>query len=231
MLTKGIKMPSIQSQRRSREHRLNSPSVSSISGSEQAGASVANSSEIRQHQHQHQQQHQQAPDANAKQLYNYGVLTLHDPKLAQIFATSSICNVYKYNIDNGEWEKLDCQGTLFVYSRRQDMPTNSSGNGKRRRGKKGNASDTQDQQEQQQIDPYSYGLMVLNRLSLENFSLGITPLSVAAKLDLPEMEVKLEDPFIMVEAADGEIYGLWLFHEADRPIVEGMIKWCLNAQI
>lgn len=173
----------------------------------------------------------------SKQAYNYQVLSFHDPKLAQIFATSSICNVYKFNIDSGEWEKLECQGTLFIYSRQlqqqQQQNINANSNTNEINNPEPNrvadtlSSGTIDNK----VDPYPYGLMVLNRLSLDNFSLGITPDSVAQKYGLPEMEVKLEDPFIMVEAGDGEMYGLWLFHEGDRPLVEGMIKWCLNAQI
>jgi mRNA-decapping enzyme subunit 1 len=189
----------------------------------------------------------------SKQAYNYQVLSFHDPKLAQIFATSSICNVYKFNVDSGEWEKLECQGTLFIYSRQlhqqqqQQQQLDSSANAKGRSGRNSansnnsnininsesstRADEANNDAADNKIDPYPYGLMVLNRLSLDNFSLGITPDSVATKYGLPEMEVKLEDPFIMVEASDGEMYGLWLFHEGDRPLVEGMIKWCLNAQI
>lgn len=187
----------------------------------------------------------------SKQAYNYQVLSFHDPKLAQIFATSSICNVYKFNIDSGEWEKLECQGTLFIYSRQiqqqqqQQQQIDNSTNAKGRSGRSSANSSTSNINSESstsadkgpndagdnKIDPYPYGLMVLNRLSLDNFSLGITPDSVARKYGLPEMEVKLEDPFIMVEASDGEMYGLWLFHEGDRPLVEGMIKWCLDAQI
>lgn len=201
-------MPSIQSQKRSKAHKRNSPSLGSNSGNERSNNSTTGDS----------QQPSGGPiDPNAKQAANYGVLLLHDPKLAQIFATSSICNVYKYNMNSSEWEKLECQGTLFVYSRRQDM------------GGPNNESNQHGQSQPQ--DPYPYGIMVLNRLSLENFSLGITPLSISSKYDFPEMDVKLEEPFIMVEATDGGMYGLWLFHEEDRPMVQGMIQWCLDAQV
>lgn len=220
-------------------------------------------------------------DEASKQAYNYGVVSMHDPKLAQIFATSSICNVYKYNVDQDEWEKLDCQGTLFVYSRRQDVQSGNaeadngggesgSGKSKRRKKQKNNANITatpatttasatdseaqaaellqaiqgggsstaapQEQQQQQQqqpepeSDPYPYGLMVLNRLSLENFSLGIMPHCFAEKYDLPEMDSKLEEPFIMVEGTDGGMYGLWVFQESDREYIQQVIEFCLNAK-
>lgn len=263
-------MPSIQSQKRSKAHKRNAPNTPS-SGSERPGSANKPSSDqyYQQNQEQQPQQQQQQStsggpiDPAAKQAYNYGVLSLHDPDLAQVFATSSICNVYRYNLELSEWEKLECQGTLFVYSRRQDRSNASNltaGSDNKRRTKKqgntntsggnrsvesdGNSSDTlslaqqqdqsndQDQSQQnKKQDAYPYGLMVLNRLSLENFSLGITPLSVSTKHNYPEMDVKLDDPFIMIEAADGEMYGLWLFHEEDRPLVQGMIKWCLDAQI
>jgi hypothetical protein len=147
-------------------------------------------------------------DAATKQAYNYAVISRHDTKLAQVFFTSAICNVYKFDIEAGEWDKLNCQGTLFIYSR---VARESSDVGDAKR--------------------FPYGLMVLNRLSLDNFILGLTPVSISAKTDEPEMEVELEDPFIMIQAADGAMYGLWLFHEADRSVAETTIAWCLNQQM
>lgn len=141
--------------------------------------------------------------------YNHQVLAYHDPKLAHIFSTSCICNVYKFDVEEEKWEKLDCQGTLFVYSRQQQMNENG----------------------EVETDPYPYGVMVLNRTSLENFSLGITPTSIANKLGIENMEVTLDDPFIMIATSSGEMFGLWLFYEPDRNSVEQMIQWCLNANI
>lgn len=230
-------MPSIQSQRRSKSKRNNPNGTSTPSSYPQATGI----------------------DETSKQAFNYGVLRMHDPKLAQIFATSSICNVYKYSMERSEWEKLECQGTLFVYSRQQNVnagaaagatdKTQAQGTGKRRKRKNPNASqsatptieqqqelqeaapESQPQQQQQpEFDQYPYALTVLNRLSLENFSLGITPLCFSEKYDLPEMDVKLEEPFIMVEGTDGGMYGLWVFHENDRPYIEQVIRFCLDAK-
>lgn len=139
--------------------------------------------------------------------YNFAVLQRHDPYLSQLFFTSSICNVYKFSVEDAEWDKLDCQGTLFLYSRAA------------RDGDVGNT------------DQYPYGLIVLNRNNADDFSLGIMPLSIAARTGAPEMESKWEDPFIMVQAADGAMYGLWLFTESDRPAVQKTLQWCLNQNL
>lgn len=144
-------------------------------------------------------------DEKSKQAYNYAVLSRHDPKVAQIFFSSAICNAYKFNIEEGEWDKLDCQGTLFIYSRVAR-----------------DANDVGDAYK------FPYGLTILNRLSLENFTLGISPLCIAQVSGEPEMAVSMEDPFIMVQSADGGMYGLWLFHERDREPVLQTIQWCLD---
>jgi hypothetical protein len=139
--------------------------------------------------------------------YNYAVLQRHDKHLAQLFFTSSICNVYKFNLEDAEWDKLDCQGTLFIYSRAT------------RDGDIGNT------------ESFPYGLVVLNRHNSEDFSLGVMPLSVASRKGTPEMEIKWEEPFIMVQSADGAMYGLWIFNEADRPAVQKTLQWCLDQSL
>lgn len=147
-------------------------------------------------------------DVNSARIgYNYAVLSNHDKYLAQIITSSSICNVYKFNIDSAEWDKLNCQGSCFIYSR---APQGSD------------YGDTA---------KYPYGIIVLNRLSMDDFSLGITPLSVAQKTEDLEMEVKYEDPFIMVQGSDGAMYGLWLFNQTDRETFRVTIDWCLKQNL
>jgi mRNA-decapping enzyme subunit 1 len=136
--------------------------------------------------------------------YNYTVISSHDKYLAQIITSSPICNVYKFNIETSEWDKLNCQGSAFIYSRA---------------AKELDSGDT---------TKYPYAVIVLNRLNMDDFSLGITPLSVARKTEDLEMEVKYEDPFIMVQGSDGAMYGLWLFNETDRETFRVTIDWCLN---
>lgn len=102
-------------------------------------------------------------------------------------------------------------GTLFIYSRRV-APEDTS-------------------------DPYPYALIILNRTSPENFSIGLIPQNVSYYTnagvqkeagDIPEMNSSLEDSFIMVSASDGQMYGLWLFDEKDRDPALGLINWCLH---
>ncbi|ANB15419.1 Dcp1p [Sugiyamaella lignohabitans] len=149
------------------------------------------------------------PDQNnpelTKQSYNYAVLSRYDPFIAQIICTSAICNVYKFNIEQAEWDKINCQGTLFVYSRAAKSPDNIGDSQK-----------------------FPYGLIVLNRLNEYNFSLGVTPLTISKRTGDPEMEFKLEDSFIMAQAADGAMYGLWLFDTKDRETILNTLQWCLS---
>lgn len=48
---------------------------------------------------------------------NYAVIRKHDPALTQLFFTSSMCSVYKFNIAAEQWDKTEVQGSLFMYSR------------------------------------------------------------------------------------------------------------------
>ena len=75
-------------------------------------------------------------EAALRNSLNHTVLKLHDEQIYQILYTSSICNVYKFDLQDQQWNKVECQGTLFFY-KRQDS---------------------------------KFGLMVLNRLNLENLA-------------------------------------------------------------
>lgn len=57
------------------------------------------------------------PKASTIESFNYSVVSRHDQELSQIFFTSPICEVYQYDSDAGSWNKKDCKGTLFLYSR------------------------------------------------------------------------------------------------------------------
>lgn len=143
-------------------------------------------------------------DLNTSRLnYNYTVISKLDKYVAQIICSSPICNVYKFNIESGEWDKLNCQGSVFVYSR----------------AAKEDVGDTL---------KFPYAVIVINRLNMDDFSVGITPLSIARRTEDLEMEVKYEDPFIMIHGSDGAMYGLWLFNESDRELFRTTIDWCLN---
>lgn len=137
-------------------------------------------------------------------FYNYSVLLRHDPHLAQLFVTSSICNVYRFNIEKSEWDKTNIQGTLFIYSRvaKEGLGPGNTG-------------------------IFPYGLMVLNRLSLEDFTLGITPEVISSRHEGPEVAVEMEGNFIMIQAADGVMYGLWVFDETDRQLVLSTLQHCI----
>lgn len=147
---------------------------------------------------------QSQTEALTASFYNYSVLLRHDPHLAQLFVTSSICNVYRFNIEKSEWDKTNYQGTLFIYSRVEKEGLGPGNTG-----------------------IFPYGLMVLNRLSLEDFTLGITPEAISTRQGGPEVAVEMEGNFIMIQAADGVMYGLWVFDETDRQLVLSTLQHCI----
>ncbi|ODQ67974.1 PH domain-like protein, partial [Nadsonia fulvescens var. elongata DSM 6958] len=108
-----------------------------------------------------------------KQAFNYTVLLRHDPRLAHIFFTSPICNIYKFKVETSEWEKTHYQGTLFIYQRNPivDSP--------------------------RLAERYPFALKVMNRLDSENFTLGLMPTNIVTP-GMNKMNVSLEDTFIMV---------------------------------
>lgn len=150
-----------------------------------------------------------------KLQYNYATISRYDPLLAQIICTSAICTVYKFDMDAGEWDKVNCQGTIFVYSRAMPVAKLSDFS-------PSSSSDLQ---------KFPYGLFVLNRLNADNFSLGLCPKSICQRTGSPNMEVSLDNPYIMVQATDGAMYGLWLFNESDRKPVCDALNWCLTQEL
>lgn len=154
---------------------------------------------------------QQQLEEYSRQTLNHIALTNIDSKTGQVFFNSAICSVYKFSMTSNSWEKLSVLGTLFIYSRRVAP--------------------------EDETDPYPYALIILNRTSPENFSLGLIPQNVSYYTnagvqkdsnDIPEMNSSLEDSFIMVSASDGQMYGLWLFDEKDRDPALSLINWCLH---
>lgn len=132
---------------------------------------------------------------------NSKVLQRRDSKLSKILLTSPICNVYKYNFSDNDWDRLDVQGPLFVYTRQ-----NNDGD-------------------------YPYAAFVMNRLGLEDFYIGLCPKSWSVKHEKAPMRVTLDDPLLMIEECAETTYGLWLFDENDRVKCLKLLEDCLESKV
>lgn len=152
-----------------------------------------------------------------KNTLNFNVISRYDDQVKQLLYTTSHCVIYKFK--DQDWSKTEFQGTLALYLRHfsaaiSDRPLTSN--------------DLQ--------NLFCYGLILLNRQSPENFSLGLLP-NHAVKSFFPdpasgvsEMNVEMNDNLLIVKNVLGEIYGLWIFNEDDRQKLFKLINFCLNTK-
>lgn len=154
-----------------------------------------------------------------KNTLNFNVISRYDPAVKQLLYTTSHCVLYKYDDSSQEWVKTDFQGALTLYLRDFVSPKQSA------------ALDYADLQRL-----FCYGLLLLNRLNPECFSLGLLPNKVTSHYfpnglkgnGVQQMDVEIADNLIMVKNLLGEIYGLWIFNEEDRQKLHKLMSFCLN---
>lgn len=166
-----------------------------------------------------------AIDPTQKYNMNYCVLQQHDPKLGQIFYTTTVGSIYIYDNETEEWNKSYCQGPLFLYSRVTDGASNANNdnNGK---------NDTLDAEGHADYDKFApYALMALNRLSMTNFSLAITPRSVAAKHGVETVSIYKDGDFLIVRSPEEVTYCIYLYKEEERKSIIDGVEWCLNVEL
>lgn len=156
-----------------------------------------------------------------KSTLNFNVISRYDPKIKQLLYTTSHCVVYKFD-ENQEWKKTEYQGTIALYLREFQPPV---------------AGERLDLAQLQRL--FCYGLILLNRLSPECFSLGLLPNKVTKHyfpngvLDngVLEMDVEINDNLIIVKDLLGDIYGLWVFNEVDRKKLYQLLEFCLKNEV
>lgn len=166
---------------------------------------------------------QQITPEKAFELYkntlNFNVISRYDPAVKQLLYTTSHCVIYKYDESTQEWVKSEFQGTLALYLREFTKVANPG-----------------DIKYADLQALFCYGLILLNRLSPNCFSLGLLPNKVT-KQYLPsglqnngvsQMDVEINDNLIIVKNLLGEIYGLWVFNQEDRQKLYKLISFCLN---
>ncbi|KAI3406424.2 DCP1 [Candida oxycetoniae] len=150
---------------------------------------------------------------------NSNVISRYDPAFKQLLCYTSHCVIYKFNDESDEWVKTDFQGALALYAR--DQLSKSS------------LQRIESLQDLQTI--LCFGLILLNRNNPDCFSLGLVPneisrlCSYSDDFAVHEMDVELNDNLIIVRNLLGDIYGLWVFNEADRLVLLETIKLCLNS--
>lgn len=157
-----------------------------------------------------------------KNTLNFNVISRYDPAVKQLLYTTSHCVLYKYDDSSQEWIKTDFQGALTLYLRDFVSPTTPG---------PFNYSDLQ--------KLFCYGLLLLNRLNPEFFSLGLLPNKITKHYfphglngnGILEMGVEIADNLIMVKNLLGEIYGLWIFNEEDRQKLFKLMSFCLDNEM
>lgn len=164
-----------------------------------------------------------ATDQNGLELYrnalNFNVISRYDSKIRQLLYHTSHCVVYKFDAASEEWEKTDYLGTLALYLRDFAAP---------QRGMPPTLATLQ--------SLFCYGLILMNRNNPECFSLGLLPNGTTSKIfphgvnnnGILQMEVELNGNLIIVKNLMGEIYGLWVFSEAEREKLFKLLEFCLT---
>lgn len=179
-----------------------------------------------------------------RKALNFNVIGRYDPKIKQLLFHTPHASIYKWDFSKDEWTKLEYQGVLAIYLRdvssQQDvLPTSD------------NSEQSVTTMASQNIDVpnygaaltgrdiYNYGLIILNRINPDNFSMGIVPNSVVNKRKVFEasedlqnplecMRVEAKDELVIVKNLKHEVYGIWIHTVADRKNIYELIKYLLE---
>ncbi|CCH62677.1 hypothetical protein TBLA_0I00120 [Henningerozyma blattae CBS 6284] len=197
-----------------------------------------------------------------RKALNFNVIGRYDPKIKQLLFHTPHASIYKWDFTTDEWNKLECQGVLAIYLRdiasspNDMLPTliddstdtmlNSTNNGTTNNSittsninKEKDTSSNMNPTVLTGKDIYNYGLIVLNRINPDNFSLGIVPNSVINKRKLFEAEedsknplekmgVEVKDDLVIIKNLKHEVYGIWIHTVPDRQNIYELIKYLLE---
>jgi len=132
----------------------------------------------------------------------FNVIGRYDPKIDRLLYHTSHCQLYKFN-ESQEWEKMEYSGVLAVYSRKTSEENIGTVN---------------------VDDIYNHGLIILNRTSPENFSVGLLSNEESRKLGISEIKTEYQTDYIIIKNLAGDIFGFWIHEEKDRNSVFSLIK-------
>ncbi|SCU84155.1 LADA_0D00166g1_1 [Lachancea dasiensis] len=179
-----------------------------------------------------------------RKALNYNVIGRYDPKIKQLLFHTPHASVYKWDFGKDEWERLEYQGVLAIYLRdishgehmlleETDDERSILALSSRPNGPEHNVEILRGR------DIYNYGLILLNRMNPENFSIGIAPNSVINKRKLfateedsqqplETMKVEVKDDLVIIKNLRHEVFGIWIHTVPDRKNVYELIKYLLE---
>lgn len=178
-----------------------------------------------------------------RKALNFNVIGRYDPKIKQLLFHTPHASVYQWDFETDEWKKLEYQGVLAIYLRdvsQGDMLPHQT------ESITSMNTDTTDNQSSSFSgtvltghDIYNYGLIILNRINPDNFSIGIVPNSVINKRNvfnadensenpLECMGVEVKDDLVIIKNLKHEVFGIWIHTVADRENIYELIKYLLE---
>jgi mRNA-decapping enzyme subunit 1 len=162
-----------------------------------------------------------------KQALTFNVVAKYDPAITQLLHISSYCVIYQYDEDAEDWVKTSYMGPVGVYSRRSfwdkysdNVPDNEIEH-----------VSVEDLLQAKHGEYYKFGLLVLNRVQPENFSLGFLGDRYLREVDIVEernMLVEKSDELIIVRDFEGKAFGLWIFDPKDRDYLYQLLLYCIE---
>lgn len=173
-----------------------------------------------------------------RKALNFNVIGRYDPKIKQLLFHTPHASIYKWDTTKDEWNKLDYQGVLAIYLR--DIGDGNSTLPAEEQSQSQQHSDNTDSGKTLiGRDIYNYGLIILNRINPDNFSMGIVPNNVINKRKvfntveddqntLELMGVEVKDDLVIIKNLKHEVYGIWIHTVADRQNIYELIKYLLE---
>lgn len=180
-----------------------------------------------------------------KGALTFNVISRYDPSISQLLHISPYCVVYEYVEEDGSWSKAGFQGPLAIYSRGCQWDKKGLGFDKstfkpHEEDSKIESKDTIDISDDSKVSTeqivkndslYKFGLIVLNRLQPENFSIGILGDQYIKSEEIENdrgMFVEVMEEIVIVRDFNGKVWGLWLYDVNDREIVSKLLTYCLK---
>lgn len=139
---------------------------------------------------------QQTADLYRK-LLTFNVIGKYDPQIKHLIADTYHSTIFKYVGDN--WTKLDIEGVLALYSRNFQTLDNA------------NTTGVFTREEVMKRESYPFGILILNRLNLDNWNVGLINNSSIENGDGIKLEMK--DGLIIIKNLQDEVYGIWIHDE------------------
>lgn len=112
------------------------------------------------------------PPARSTEELNLGVIRRHYPEVTSVHYVAPYAVLYTFSLETQQWEKVGVEGSLFIC---ELIPS--------------------------AIGVERYGVVILNRRSMDNFYMDITG---------PE-SIEITDEYIIMQG--DQVYGLWIFCE------------------